>query len=101
MIRTRPGYGAFESTPPDTESPSPRGPLIISTLNVQSEKIQEEWSILNFCFKMFSLYECEGAAGNWKTLMLFPPFMLQIKSNELKKCLAFVHDAEGRNSGVI
>jgi hypothetical protein len=38
LIRIRPGYGADESIPPDTDRPSPPGPFTISTLNVQSEK---------------------------------------------------------------
>lgn len=36
LIRMRPGYGADESIPPDTERPKPPGPFAISTLNVQS-----------------------------------------------------------------
>jgi hypothetical protein len=36
LIRIMPGYGALESIPPDTDKPSPLGPLIISTVNVQS-----------------------------------------------------------------
>lgn len=38
----RPGYGADESIPPDTERPKPPGPFAISTLNVQSAQEREE-----------------------------------------------------------
>lgn len=48
LIRTSPGYGALESMPPDTDNPKPLGPLIISTLNVQSGMIKyKRKNILN------------------------------------------------------
>lgn len=71
LIRTRPGYGALESTPPDTDNPSPRGPLIISTLNVQSGMISKKGTYW-ILFVENSVCVCvKVAAGNWKTFWCF------------------------------
>lgn len=61
-MRMRPGYGALESMPPDTDSPKPRGPLIISTVNVQSETIKRK--------KVFVNLWCRSSVErreNWKS----------------------------------
>lgn len=77
LIRTRPGYGAVESTPPDTDSPKPRGPLIISTVKVQSGSREGETNLnsmnetAQFCRdtigEMDETKDClEWGMGSWK-----------------------------------
>lgn len=75
LMRTSPGYGALESMPPDTDRPKPLGPLIISTLNVQSEMIK--------C-RMKEAYwvRCGNNVWEWnRKLEKFPDALAHVEDN--------------------
>lgn len=53
LMRIRPGKGALESDPPDTDRPRPRVPFGTCTRNTESENEKEEQDWVN-CWKILS-----------------------------------------------